>query len=170
MLLGKFNYLVNIHSMKLSEIKASLVSLKEIVFQLPHGDFVPPHFHITEIGSVTRHFIDCGGSERIEKKINFQLWEAQDFDHKLVPEKLIKIIDLSMNKLGFGDLDVEVEYQKETIGKYNLYFDGNTFQLLPTHTACLAEDQCGIPKQKQKIQLQTIEKDSNSCTPGGGCC
>jgi hypothetical protein len=156
--------------MKLSEIKASLVGLTEIVFQLPNVEFVPPHFHVTEVGAVSRHFIDCGGTERIEKKVNFQLWEAQDFDHRLAPEKLAKIIDLSINKLGLGDLDVEVEYQKETIGKYGLHFNGNIFQLLPTHTACLPEDQCGIPPQKQKIQLQTIGKESNSCTPGGGCC
>ncbi len=50
--------------MKLSEIKASLVGLTEIVFQLPNGEFVPPHFHITEVGAVSRHFIDCGGTER----------------------------------------------------------------------------------------------------------
>ncbi|MDG0974070.1 MAG: DUF6428 family protein [Crocinitomicaceae bacterium] len=155
--------------MKISEIRSILNGLEKLVFQLPDGSTVPNHFHVTEIGAVTRHFIDCGGTERIEKKINFQLWEADDFDHRLAPEKLSRIIDLSINKLGLGDLDVEVEYQKDTIGKYNLQFDGNIFQLTFTKTACLAEDSCGIPASKTRIQLQTLGNDNASCTPGGGC-
>jgi hypothetical protein len=33
-------------------------------------------------------------------------------------------------------------------------------------TACLAEDSCGIPPQKQRVRLSEI----NSCKPGSGCC
>lgn len=156
--------------MKLSEVKASLKEMETVDFQLPNGEFVPTHFHVTEVGAVTRHFIDCGGTERIEKKINFQLWEADDFDHRLAPEKLIGIIDLSIAKLGLGDLDVEVEYQSDTIGKYFLDFNGKHFVLKSTQTACLAEDQCGISPKKEKIQLQTLGSTDNTCTPGGGCC
>jgi hypothetical protein len=156
--------------MKLSEVKASLSGLNEVTFQLPNGEFVPVHFHVTEVGAITRHFIDCGGTERLEKKINFQLWEANDYDHRLAPQKLAKIIDLSIDKLGLGDLEVEVEYQAETIGKYFLDFNGKNFVLQTTQTACLAQDQCGIPPQKQKVQLQSLGKETNSCTPGGGCC
>ncbi len=52
-------------------------------FQLENGTFVPEHFHVTEVGVVTKHFIDCGGTMRNEKVANFQLWDANDFEHRL---------------------------------------------------------------------------------------
>jgi hypothetical protein len=162
----KTNYI----NMKLSEIKACLPQLTEIKFQLPNGNFVPKHFHVTEVGMVTKNFIDCGGTVRAEKKINFQLWEAGDFDHRLAPQKLLNIIQLSEKILGLEDLEVEVEYQGETIGKYGIDFNGFNFMLTSTLTACLAQDQCGIPVEKSKIKLSDINVQSNSCTPGGGCC
>ncbi|MGA8855051.1 MAG: DUF6428 family protein, partial [Christiangramia sp.] len=48
--------------MKLSEFKNQLSRLKEIAFQLPNGQLVPEHFHVTEVGKITKHFIDCGGT------------------------------------------------------------------------------------------------------------
>ena len=72
--------------MKLSEIKNELQKLTSIAFQLPNGELVPSHFHVTEVGKVTKHFIDCGGTVRQEEVINFQLWEANDYDHRLHPE------------------------------------------------------------------------------------
>ena len=81
--------------MKLSEIKNILNNLKTISFQLPDGELVPNHFHVTEVGKVTKHFIDCGGTVRNEEVVNFQLWEADDYDHRLHPEKLVHIIELS---------------------------------------------------------------------------
>ena len=68
--------------MKLSEIKSELKKLSQIAFQLPNGDLVPNHFHVTEVGKITKHFIDCGGTVRTEEVINFQLWEANDYDHR----------------------------------------------------------------------------------------
>ena len=47
--------------MKLSEIKKHLNTAEAVNFQLPTGEFVAEHFHVTEIGLVTKHFIDCGG-------------------------------------------------------------------------------------------------------------
>jgi hypothetical protein len=154
--------------MNINEVKQALQNLDKIQFILPNGSFVPEHFHITEIGVITRHFIDCGGTERIEKKINFQLWEDFDYDHRLAPSKLLKIIDLSEEKLGLGNFTVEVEYQSDTIGKYGIAFDGNNFLLTNTTTDCLAKDKCGIPTQKPRIKMS--ELSGNSCTPGSGCC
>lgn len=157
--------------MKLSEIKSRLAIAETVNFRLPSGAYVPEHFHVTEIGLVTKHFIDCGGTERLEKIVNFQLFDANDYEHRLKPQKLIKIITLSEDKLGIGDLEIEVEYQSETISKYGLHFNGKDFQLVPKHTACLASDACGIPSAKQKVQLSQLQKANESCcTPGGGCC
>lgn len=156
--------------MRLSEIKNHLNNLDTIAFQLPNGDLVPSHFHVTEVGKITKDFIDCGGKVRKEEVINFQLWEANDYDHRLHPEKLLKIIELSEKTFQFRDVEIEVEYQgTATIGKYGLDFDGRNFLLTSKLTACLAEDACGIPKQKSRIRISELGK-VNSCDPNSGCC
>ena len=153
--------------MKLSEIKKHLNNLEQIGFQLPNGELVPSHFHVTEVGRITKDFIDCGGKVRSETVINFQLWEENDYNHRLHPEKLLKIIEISEKMFQFDDLEIEVEYQgKETIGKYNLDFDGTNFLLTSKVTACLALDACGIPKPVIKI-TQAV---SSCCDPKSGCC
>ena len=72
--------------MKLSEVKNQLSTLETVTFQLPNGTFVPEHFHVTEVGLVTKNFIDCGGTVRNETVVNFQLWDANDFEHRLKPK------------------------------------------------------------------------------------
>lgn len=157
--------------MKLSKIKEILPSLENVEFQQENGNFVPEHFHVTEVGQITKNFIDCGGVIRTEKVVNFQLWNADDFEHRLKPIKLLHIINLSEEKLGIEDLEIEVEYQSQTIGKYDLEFNGNHFVLVNKTTACLAQDACGIPSEKQKKNLSELTSDSgNSCEPGSGCC
>lgn len=149
--------------MTISEVKNVLPQLDQVSFKLENGTMVPEHFHVTEVGVISKHFIDCGGVVREEKTANFQLWNANDFDHRLKPMKLLNIIKLSENKLGLEDLDIEVEFQGETIGKYGLDFQNGIFILTNKVTDCLAKDKCGIP-------LELIISNQNSCTPGGGCC
>ncbi|WP_343561755.1 DUF6428 family protein [Sphingobacterium sp.] len=157
--------------MKLSEIKEILATLDRVEFQLENGTFVPEHFHVTEVGQISKSFIDCGGVIRHEKVVNFQLWNADDYEHRLKPGKLLHIINLSEEKLGIEDGEIEVEYQSNTIGKYDLDFNGKTFVLKNKTTACLAQDACGIPSQKPKINLSTLPVNGSSCcTPGSGCC
>ena len=158
--------------MKLSEIKKQLQQLKTIAFKLPNGELVPNHFHVTEVGKISKNFIDCGGTVRNEEVANFQLWEANDYDHRLHPEKLIHIIELSENKLQIPDLEIEVEYQMaETIGKFSLDFDGENFLLVSKLTDCLAKDNCGIPAEKQKVKIgEWKQKENLSCSPESGCC
>jgi hypothetical protein len=155
--------------MKLSEIKTILSTVETVNFELENGTQVPEHFHVTEVGVVTKHFIDCGGKERIEKTANFQLWDANDFEHRLKPQKLLDIISLSEQLLGMGDLEIEVEYQTTTIGKYNLAFDLENFVLVNKQTNCLAKDKCGIPSNKQKVRLSD-KNDEPCCSPDGNCC
>ena len=157
--------------MKLSEIKSELKKLTQIAFQLPDGKLVPSHFHVTEVGIITKHFIDCGGTVRNEKVVNFQLWEANDVDHRLAPQKLKDIISLSEKVLEVEDAEIEVEYQGDTIGKYGVEFNGKYFELTSTTTNCLAQDKCGIPADKLKVNLNDLKNKSQSCcAPGGGCC
>lgn len=156
--------------MKLSEIKNILKTVEAINFQLPNKTYVPEYFHVTEVGLITKNFIDCGGTVRKETVVNFQLWDANDYEHRLKPQKLVHIIELSEKVLGIEDFEIEVEYQDTTISKYDLDFNGKDFVLLNKQTACLALDKCGIPSEKQNINLSNLTNQPNSCTPGGGCC
>lgn len=157
--------------MKLSQVKALLPILNHVQFQLENGTFVPEHVHITEVGFITKDFIDCGGTIRKEKVVSLQLWNANDFDHRLKPEKLLKIIELSEKHLNIEDAEIEVEYQSDTIGKYALDFDGTNFILQGKMTACLASDKCGVPQEKQRIKLSELQTvQSSCCTPDGDCC
>lgn len=152
-------------NMKLSVIKEILPTLENVVFELENGTFVPENFHVTEVGQIIKTFIDCGGTIRNEKVINFQLWNADDYEHRLKPSKLLSIIRLSEDKLLIEDGEIEVEYQSETIGKYDLEFNGKHFVLKNKQTACLAIDSCATPN-KTKINLS----DMKSCSPNSGCC
>ncbi|SFN54189.1 hypothetical protein SAMN05421738_11480 [Algoriella xinjiangensis] len=154
--------------MKLSEIKTILPTLDNVEFQLENGTFVPEHFHVTEVGQIIKNFIDCGGTIRTEKVVNFQLWNADDFEHRLKPNKLLNIIQLSEDKLGMEDGEIEVEFQSETIGKYDLEFNGKHFILKNKQTACLAQDACRIPQAKVKVNLADV--GTSCCTPNSGCC
>ena len=155
--------------MKLSEIKQILSTANSVNFFLPDGTAVPEHFHVTEVGMVTKHFIDCGGKIRNEKNVNFQLWNADDTEHRLKPGKLLGIIALSERKLGIEDLEIEVEYQSNTIGRYGLDFNGKDFILTAKHTDCLAKENCGISPETTS-ETKVPQNETTCCTPGGGCC
>lgn len=155
--------------MRLSKLKEALKGLNEIRFILPNGTLVPGHFHVTEVGEVNKKFIDCGGVLRTETVIGLQLWEANDFDHRLAPQKLNDIISLSETTLNLQDEEIEIEYQSETIAKYGLDFDGINFMLTSKFTDCLAKDKCGIPEEKLKVSLSDLS-NKNTCAPGSGCC
>lgn len=157
--------------MKLSQLIHFLQETQQLRFYLPNGRAIAPHFHVTEAGLTTKQFMDCGGSYRTEKYISFQLWVADDTDHRLSPEKLQGIIRMAAPLIGNEDLDVELEYQDQSIGRYGLAFDGTSFHLTAKQTRCLAEDQCGITPAKTKTKLSEIADPNRSCcSPGSGCC
>ena len=92
---------------------------------------------------------------------------ASDTNHRLKPNHLLNILQLAEKQLGCSDIEVEVEYQQNTIGLYTLAFDGVVFQLINTQTACLAPDQCGIPQDKPRVR---VTANGLSCNPNSGCC
>ena len=153
--------------MQLSAFKQTLGQLETLQFQLPNGHLVPAHFHITEVGHVTRNYIDCGGTQRQENKLNLQLWVASDTEHRLKPDSVLDILQVAEKQLEYADMEVEVEYQQSTIGRYSLAFDGAAFQLINMQTACLAPDQCGIPQEKPRVR---VTASGLSCDPNSGCC
>ena len=152
--------------MNLQELKKSLGQLEEVTFVLPNGGHVPPHFHATEVGKSSKHYADCGGTVRKEEVVTFQLWSANDYDHRIQPQKILDIIGIAEETLGLENLEVEVEYQSDTIGRYGLSHEEGRFVLIPSQTDCLAKDKCGIPEEPESIPLAS----STGCSPDSGCC
>lgn len=156
--------------MLLSAVSAFLENRESYTIELPDGRLVPNHFHVTEIGEVTKSFVDCGGTLRRERKVSFQLWSATDYDHRLHPDKLVKIINIAKEQLGLGDLGVQVEYQgANTIEVYGLEADGDKLRLTAKATDCLALESCGLPNKQISIS-NLMAGNAGACTPGGGCC
>lgn len=159
-------------TMKLSEFKKCLENVVTFTIQLPNGTNIPAHFHITEMGLLTKNFIDCGNTIREEKAVTFQVWFAGDIEHRLAPSKVFKIIEASKKLIGDHDIELEVEYQTETtIGKFGLEFDNGNFKLTPKETNCLASDHCGISDDKMKVKIgEWKQKEASCCAPESNCC
>lgn len=152
--------------MTVSEFKTHLQSVDQLIFKQPNGQVVPLHFHITEMGMTTKHFVDCGGTTRTEAHASLQMWVAEDYEHRLSPEKLIGIIDMATPLLQDQNPEVEMEYQTDTISRYALDFKQGKFMLMPKQTDCLAKEKCGI--SMEALPLAAVS--TSDCAPGSGCC
>ena len=150
-----------------SELIKYLSTAEELHVLLPTDEFVPKHFHVTEIGKVTKHFMDCGGQSRTTETMNIQLWVASDYYHRLTPEKFLGILDKT-SKLFSADEDPQiiVEYQSDSIGLYELDIKNDSLLLRNTHTACLALDLCKVAKTVVNAPKQM----ASSCCSHGVCC
>jgi hypothetical protein len=115
---------------------------------LPSGEFVPDHFHITEVGRVHKQFIDCGGTRRESLSCVLQVWVANDTDHRLNTTKLSKIMKAAAGLVN-DDMPLVVEYGSETVATYPLGDvevtpKGLLLVLGAKPTSCLAPDKCGV--------------------------
>lgn len=152
--------------MKVSEFNRYLLSSSdhEMRFVFADGDTIPLHAHVTEVGRVDKHFIDCGGTVRQTSHCSLQVWvAANDEEHRFAPGKLAKVMGMAAPVLRGDDLDVEIEF--EDCGGISQYpvleaeaADGTlTFHLGAKHTDCLAKEACGL----------TATEPSGCC--GGNC-
>lgn len=82
--------------MKLSELRTALAKHPDARprFTLPDGDQIPAHFQVTEVGHVTKKFIDCGGVTGETETCVLQTWLGDDLDHRLSAGTLAKILAL----------------------------------------------------------------------------
>lgn len=148
--------------MKLNQFKALLEANREKQFllQLPSGKAVPQAFHITEVGAVSKTFIDCGGKVHSVQTCQLQAWIGPDVDHKIEAGKMADILKKSEAILPHDFLDLEVEYEDEIISQYPVSDaivsdEAVTLVLTTKHTDCLAKELCIVPA---------------GCAPGSGCC
>ena len=153
--------------MKLQEFKNNLKSatpIGTVLFKLENGTLIPPYYHITEMGIKIKHFVDCGGELRTQQWVTFQVWTADDFDHRITSGKILDIIERGEKIIGAVDLEIEIEYQTSTIGNYTLETQESPliYTLKSTKTNCLAPDKCGIETPKPSKPSCCVKPDPNA--------
>jgi hypothetical protein len=167
--------------MKIQSFLQTLAAMSELRWALPDGSLVPAHAHVTEVALMTRRFVDCGGTHRMERRIQLQLWVANDVDHRLEPPKLLRIIRETEAWMEWDNHEVEIEYQGKTIERYGVEIMEGVLALQPLQTNCLAQDRCGLPILEETSNLtRTVEEAVpqpksqapvvGRCKPGSGCC
>lgn len=137
--------------MTVGELRSVLTQTPDagLHLMLPGGDFVPAHFHVTEVGRVQKDFIDCGGTRRSAVSCLLQVWVANDADHRLTTTKLAGILTMAAPLLKSDELPVEIEYERDAVSQFPVAAAevtpaGVLFHLGVKHTDCLAPDQCGV--------------------------
>ena len=167
--------------MKIQDFLQTLAKLSELRWALPDGSLVPAHAHVTEVALMTRRFVDCGGTHRMERRIQLQLWVANDVDHRLDPSKLLRIIRETESWMEWDNHEMEVEYQGKTIERYGVEIMEGIFALQPLQTNCLAPDRCGLPMLEEASNSPRHFEEAppqprpqspvvGRCKPGSGCC
>lgn len=132
--------------MKLKELKEYLHN-NEIV----KISSVPEHFHITEVGLVTKDFVDCGGQQHSDMHVYLQIWVADDKEHRLESKKLLQIINNRSTDNAGIDFDIrevlfEYDGDSPSIGTYTASIFEEEIGLIPIKADCLAKDIC-LPNQ-----------------------
>ncbi len=137
---------------KLKELLEQNIDAQLSILLPSSTEYIPNHFHITEVGRVEKTFIDCGGTLRSKITCALQVWVAKDINHRLTSTKLLKILNLA-DSLNINELDIEIEYGTEIKSQFMLK-DVNViprhhhkellFVLSGVKTDCLAPDKCGI--------------------------
>ena len=155
-------------SLTLAEFRAALRRHQEdqVVLVLPDGRRVPAEFHVTEAGTVTKDFIDCGGTRRRRVTAQLQTWIGRDAEHRLKASRLAHILDTCAPVLPSGETGVEFEYEDAMVSQYPLVAvesaDGELrLQLGLRHTDCLARAQCDVA---------SAEAVGSGCGCGATCC
>jgi hypothetical protein len=137
--------------MKFAEFQSALhnSTVQSLEIRLPEKHALASHFHVTEVGRVTKDFVDCGGVRRTETTVVLQTLVAHDTDHRLSVSKMAGILSKSAT-LALGDeLPVDIEIQGSTIETWRVASmectdDQMVIHVEPRRTACLAPEICQL--------------------------
>ena len=161
--------------MTLAELKNALSGDPDqlLRLRLPGGDAVPVSFHITEVGQVTKDFIDCGGTRRSVSTCQLQAWVGPDENHRIHAGKLLGILRKGSSLMSSEELPVEIEYEHGLISQYPVTgvetVDGAlVFSLTTKHTDCLAKELCTPRHAVPAMFASAFAKPAACCGPG--CC
>jgi hypothetical protein len=144
----------------------------------PDGSQIPTHFHITEVGHVTKRFIDCGGTRRLQETCLLQTWVHDDIEHRLQAGKLAAIFEKAGDILPSQNLPVEIEHEDAVVAQFpvgGVEFEEGVLviKLEAKHTDCLARGIClpntCTPEPAPKLKI-TVKSSTSCCTPSSGCC
>jgi Family of unknown function (DUF6428) len=137
--------------------------LRFLRFELPDGDYIPPHAHVTEIGYVVRNFIDCGGVTGKEEKVLLQTHVGDDTDNRLRSDRFAKILRLGDRVIPSANVDVEVEYDCCVVAQYPIAEvtpDGEHLNLILQR----GRTQCRARERRE------AETAVDCCTTSAACC
>ncbi len=143
--------------------------------RLPDGSCLPAHFHITEVGHVTKRFVDCGGVRRVQENCLLQTWVHDDVKHRLCAGKLAGVFERVGDVLEDLSLPVEFEVELGTVAQFGLggvsVVAGNLeLALTAKHTDCLARGVCLPGGCDAEPDSDCEPAVAPACSPGGGCC
>jgi hypothetical protein len=157
----------------LAELQQTLAAHRGHVLQfvLPDGGLIEEHFHITEVGHVTKDFMDCGGTRRTSSACVLQTLVAHDVDHRLSSDKFADVLRRTALVVPDDALPVEIEYDQGTVAQYAVAgatVEGGAilFSLEAKHTACLAPDKCGLAEPDS---ANADNQPEAACDPAGNC-
>lgn len=143
---------------------------KELNFYLPDSERIPQHFHITDVGSVVRNFIDCGGQTRTEQYVQIQLWLGADTDHRLTTDTADKILQQSQPVLNLlPDLshsEVMIEYKRDLISQYPIESIKETGTEINVFLGNLDTQCLAALRHEQDVRNQ----NASACCSASGCC
>ena len=135
--------------MNLAQLKDSLARHPELPvrFQLPNGQPVPAHAHVTEVARIDKQFVDCGGTFRTLSTCRLQTWVSDDFHHRLKAGKLLTILEKANAFLQSGDIEMDVEHELEHVTQFPIESAETNgtelrLRLAARHTECLAPEKC----------------------------
>jgi hypothetical protein len=162
-------------------------------FQYAADKWVDASYHITEIKQAPIVSVDCGGVMNTWTEIIIQLWEppVKENDRAMQVNKALKIITLVEKSLPLNPIGVvKIEFGNSQFDTRQMYpgdfiLDGENLivNLSPDFTQCKAinrggscgtsgttEECCSPEIEKPKLVMMNLANESNTCTPGSGCC
>lgn len=142
-----------------------------LTLALPDGSTAPAHFHVTEVGHLTRSFIDCGGTKHLIESCLLQVWVARDYNHRIHAGKLASIVAAAADLIPSQDIPVEFEHEAPVltqmpIDSYKIEKTSLVFHLTYKATDCLAKDTC-LPKPDFSLPdlPSTVSQKANTKIP-----
>ncbi len=140
---------------------------KLIIFTLPNGETVPASFHITDLGVINKHLIDCGGQTRIEEQIHIQLWVGKDNDHRVTTDIANQILNKIQQIIG----TIQNPKATEVLVEYQLnWHDMPVFSLFAVSEIQVSDTELNICLSTIKTTCLAAERSNSECGVSEGCC
>jgi len=140
---------------------------KSIIFTLPNEEVVPASFHITDVGVVNRHLIDCGGQTRTEEQVHLQLWTGKDYDHRVTTDTANRILNQSQSVIN----KIKEPKTAQVLVEYQLDWHGiPIFSLFAVNDMQASDTEVNILLSTIQTACLAAERSNSECGVSEGCC